>query len=222
MKDDWKIDSFLRWITMSAVTPQLPGAPPGPPEVPPVPIWRITVEQYHEMIRSGIIDENDPVELLEGWLVWKMAKNPPHVVATWLVRRGLETLVTPGWFVHSQEPVTTEDSEPEPDISALRGAIRDYLSRHPFPSDSLLVVEVSDSTLHHDRTFKKRVYARARIPVYWIVNLVDRQIEVYADPSGPGPDPDYRQHTDYRPGDQVPVVIDGREIGRLSVNDLLP
>lgn len=85
-----------------------------------------------------------------------------------------------------------------------------------------MVVEVADSTLEYDRTIKKQIYAHARIPVYWIVNLVDRLIEVYTDPSGPAEAPDYREHRDYLPEDEIPVILEGQEIGRLAVRDLLP
>jgi Uma2 family endonuclease len=85
-----------------------------------------------------------------------------------------------------------------------------------------LVVEVADATLSQDRASKKRLYASARIPVYWIVNLLENQIEVYTDPSGPADEPDYRQRQDYGPADTLPVVIEGRELGRVAVRELLP
>jgi Uma2 family endonuclease len=81
---------------------------------------------------------------------------------------------------------------------------------------------VSDSSLAQDRGVKKRLYAAARIPVYWIVNLLERQIEVYTDPSGPADQPDYRNRQDFAVSDSVPFVIDGRELGRIAVVDLLP
>ncbi len=85
-----------------------------------------------------------------------------------------------------------------------------------------LAVEVADETLRRDRTTKKRIYARAGIPVYWIVNLPERRIEVYTDPTGPGEHPDYRRHEDYAAPAEVPVLIDGRQVGRVPVAALLP
>jgi Uma2 family endonuclease len=190
--------------------------------MPPEPITRLSVEQYHEMIRAGILDEDEPVELLEGWLVTKMAKKPPHTVATKLAHDALGQCVPAGWHVRAQEPITTDTSEPEPDLSVPRGDVRIYLDRHPGPKDVGLVAEVADSSLDRDRGWKKRIYARARIPVYWIINLIDDKIEVYTDPTGPARKPDYRVHKDYGPSDQVPVVIDGKVIARLKVRDLLP
>jgi len=201
-------------LSVSAVSKQ-------PAAVPIDVIWRFSVDQYHAIIRADILTEDDPVELLEGWLVTKMLKNPKHRVVTRLIRQALENLVAPGWYVDTQEPLTTADSEPEPDVMVVRGETRRYLDRHPGPQDVSLVIEVADSSLQRDRTLKKRLYAAAGILVYWIVNLIDNQIEVYTDPSGPGDQPDYRYQQNYSLPDAIPVVIEGREVGHLVVQDLL-
>jgi Uma2 family endonuclease len=174
------------------------------------------------MAEHGILGEDDPVELLEGWLVQKMTKHRPHVLTTLLVRRALDRLLPKGWYADSQEPVTTTESEPEPDACVVRGEPRDYQDRHPDPHEVALIVEVADTSLTTDQGDKKRVYARAGIPVYWIANLVERRFEVYTDPTGPADVPDYRQRQDYEPGDEIPVVVAGEEVGRLAVADLLP
>src|SRR5262245_43226358 len=90
-------------------------------------VWRLSVDQYHAMIWGGILTDDDPVELLEGWLICKMSKNPRHRVATRLVRLVLEGIIPEGWYVEAQEPITTTDSEPEPDVAVIRGNTRDYL-----------------------------------------------------------------------------------------------
>jgi Uma2 family endonuclease len=190
--------------------------------VPPDVIWPLSVDQYHAMIHAGILTDDDPVELLEGWLVAKIPKNPPHRAVTRLLRQVLEHLVPAEWYVDSQEPITTDDSEPEPDVVVVRGETRHYLDRHPGPQDVGLVIEVADTTLQRDRGFKKRLYAQASIPVYWIVNLSDNQCEVYTEPSGPEPQPDYRQRQDYGASDVIPVVLAGVEVGRIAVRELLP
>jgi Uma2 family endonuclease len=174
------------------------------------------------MIRLGVLTDDDPVELLEGWLVAKMPKSPKHRPATQLIRQSLERIVSAGWYVDSQEPITVGDSEPEPDVVIVRGDTGQYLDRHPGPSEVALVVEIADTSLSRDRGSKKRIYARARIPIYWIANLPDQRIEVYSDPSGPGEQPDYRQRQEYGPAEAIPLVMEGREIGRLPVRDLLP
>jgi Uma2 family endonuclease len=194
----------------------------GMSPTPGEPARRFTVEQYHRMIRQRILTEADDVELLEGWIVRKEPKNPPHRVATRLLRQALEKTVPPGWYVDTQEPVTLADSEPEPDAAIVRGDTRQYLDRHPGPNDLALVVEVADATLARDRGPKKRLFARAAIPVYWVVNLLERQVEVYSEPSGAADEPDYRKRQDYGAADEVPVVIEGREVKRILVAELLP
>src|SRR5580692_5700164 len=127
----------------------------------PDPIARLSVEQYHKMIQAGIFTDDNRVELLEGLLVQKMSKKPPHRVATKLVNRALESVVPAGWYVDSQEPITTDTSEPEPDAAIIRGDTRDYTDRHPGPDDIALVVEVADASVELDQRIKQRVYASA-------------------------------------------------------------
>jgi Uma2 family endonuclease len=190
--------------------------------VPDVPIYRLSVEQYHAIADAGILTEDDPVELLEGWLVRKMTKHKPHSIATRRLRRALDRMLPAGWYVDSQEPITTVDSEPEPDVFVAREEVANDPDRHPGPHEVALVVEVADSSLRQDRETKKRVYSRSGIPVYWIVNLVDRQIEVYTEPASAADPPDYGQRRDYGPDESVPVVLMGIEIGSLPVAELLP
>jgi Uma2 family endonuclease len=186
--------------------------------VPDNPIWRLSVEQYHDMINAGILTEDDPVELLEGWLVTKMSKNRPHSLSTQLTREALAGIMPSGWYVDDQEPITTADSEPEPDIVVVRGSRRDYTERHPSPDDVALVVEVADATLQRDRTLKLRIYASAGITAYWILNLPERQLEVYSDPT----EATYRLQRIYSAAESAPVVIEGQEISTVAVRDLLP
>jgi len=190
--------------------------------VPDSPIWRLSIAQYHQMVQAGILTDDDPVELLEGWLVTKMPKNPPHRLATQLMRETLAQLAPVGWYVDAQEPITTADSEPEPDVVIVRGDRRQYRDRHPGPEDVALVVEVSDSTLQRDRTTKQRLYATAGIAVYWIVNLVDGLVEVYQEPSGPASEPHYARRDDYRREEAIPLMLDGESVGVVEVEAVLP
>jgi Uma2 family endonuclease len=181
------------------------------------------------MIAGGVFAEDENFELLEGLVVRKMTKHPPHWVCTELVRNALQALGLAGFFVHSQNPVTTSDSEPEPDAALVRGALRDYRCANPDPDHTPLVIEVADSSLSKDRTWlskdrtwKKRIYARAGIAVYWIINLADEQVEVYSQPTGPCDEPDYA-HCEIIPASgTLPVVIDGKVVGQLKVKELLP
>ncbi len=186
--------------------------------VPDDPIYRLTVEQYHDMIQAGILTEDDPVELLEGWLITKMPKNRPHSLSTRATRETLARIIPSGWYVDSQEPITTADSEPEPDVLVVRGDPNDYLEGQPSPDDIALVVEVADATLQRHRTLKRRVYASARIAVYWILNLPERQVEVYSDPD----EATYRQQRTYAATEALPVVIGGQEVGQVAVGELMP
>ncbi|HYT93209.1 MAG TPA: Uma2 family endonuclease [Gemmataceae bacterium] len=183
---------------------------------------RFSVAEYHRLIELGILTEDDNVELLEGYLVRKPARTPPHDAALQKgARRWVELLPT-GWEVRVHSGVTLGDSEPEPDFAIVRGGPSHYLTRHPSVADIGLVVEVSDSTLPGDRDDKGRIYARAGIECYWIVNLVDRQIEVYTLPSGGVPNPKFAQRVDSRPGDSVSLVLAGAAPIQVAVQDLLP
>jgi Uma2 family endonuclease len=191
-------------------------------DIPDVPIYRLSVAQYRAMARAGILDEDAPVELLEGWLVQKMTKYRPHSICLHLTRRALETLLPAGWYVSIQDPISTLDSEPEPDIAVVRGDADDYPDAPPGPADVPLVVEIADTSLRTDRSAKLRVYARAGILVYWIVNLKERQIEVYANPTSIGKRPAYRAHQIYAADSQADVILEGVPAGRIIVREILP
>ena len=185
-------------------------------------LWRISVDRYHEMIAAGLLTEEDRLELLEGYLTEKMTVNPPHSFTTDQIRDELMAVIAENCFVKSQQPITTEDSEPEPDVMVVAGSKRDFVDHHPGPQDVILVIEVADATLAQDQTWKKRIYARAGIAVYWIVNLPERQIEVYSQPSGPTQNPTYHRLDTFTETDTVPVILAGREMAQLPVAELLP
>lgn len=186
------------------------------------PIYRLSVNQYHAMIESGILTEDDNVELLEGWLAEKMAKKRPHTIANKKTLNMLRQIIPAGWYVDDQEPITTQTSEPEPDIIVVRGKLEDYPDSHPTPPNIALVIEVSDTTLQRDRTVKQRIYAAANIPFYWLLNLIDNQLELYSQPSGTGAEATYAQRQDYTPDAEVPLILDTTEIARIKISDLLP
>jgi Uma2 family endonuclease len=201
---------------MIATPPQLPllGTTAG--------FRRFSVPEYHRLTEIGVLTEDDDLELLEGYLVLKMARNPPHDCSIQLVSGAINLANPAGWCVRIRCAITLPDSEPEPDITLARGSARNYAARHPGPSDIGTLIEVADSTLLGDRADKGRVYARASVPVYWIVNLIDRQIEVYEQPSGPTTAPAYAKTTTYRVGDAIPLVLDGKTVTTFAVQDLLP
>ena len=203
-------------------TVSVPIAPPAPADIPDVPIYRLSVEQYHDLLRQNTEADREPVELLEGWVVPKMGEDAIHAATVEVVADLLRQVLPTGWVVRGPHPVTTSDSEPEPDVAVVRGIVRDYFLRHPTPADAALVVEVADTSVRQDRGIKRRVYARAGMPAYWIVVLHERAVEVYAGPSGPATDPGYAAMRRYADADRIPVVVDGREVGTVAVADLLP
>jgi Uma2 family endonuclease len=127
-----------------------------------------------------------------------------------------------GWCVRSRDAISLAASEPEPDAAVVRGNRRTYADHHPGPADLALVVEVADVSLQRDRTFKKRLYAQAGVPGYWIVNLAERCVEVFTDPSAALDPPDYRQHRVFGASEELPLVVEGREAGRVAVTTILP
>lgn len=193
---------------------------PDASEVPSC-VLRLTVQQYHDMVSRGILEDDNQVEFLEGILVKKMTKNRAHSLATRRLRILLESIVPAGFYVDSQEPTSTSDSEPEPDAMVIRGRPEDYRLHQPEAAQVPLIAEVADSSLQHDRIWKKRIYARAGVPIYWIVNLVQRQVEVFTQPSGEVANPDYAQCQVFSLAEDFPVVLDGKEVGRIAVKDVL-
>ncbi len=195
--------------------------PPSTPTVPKRPLYRLSVDQYEKMVEAGILKSGEQVELIDGLLLQKMTQHPPHATSVECTTEALRAVLPAGWIVRDQKPLRLSTSEPEPDVAVARGPRRLYEDRHPRPADIAFLVEVADSTLDEDRSEKNAMYARARIAVYWIVNLVHAQVEVYTEPRG-GRNPGFRSRRDYRIGEAVPVVVDGREVGRVAVRDLLP
>jgi Uma2 family endonuclease len=204
---------------MATIAPTRPmTSPPSPPRTPP--LHRITVHEYERIIRSGALEDPNRVELIDGYMVDKMAKNPEHSFSATATHQALVDRLPAGWLARKEEPVRIPAyNEPEPDVAVVRGINADYRHRTPEPGDVALLVEVSDSTLGPDRGLKLAAYATDGIPVYWIVNLVDRQVEVYTRPVKAGR---YRSRTDYKPGQQVPVTLGGQPLRPIPVDDILP
>jgi len=198
-------------------------APPAavPDQAPAAPFHRFTVEQYHAMIDAGILKDGDRCELLEGWIIDKMTINPPHATCIALAQTYLLSKLPSDWMLRIQLPITLATGEPEPDLLIARGPVRRYSQSHPTPKETGLLIEVADSTLDLDREFKALVYARAEVQVYWIINLIDSRVEVFTDPIG-GKSPGYRKQRNYSATQTVPLILDGHEIARIPVRELLP
>jgi Uma2 family endonuclease len=182
---------------------------------------RWTKEEYYRLGELGFF-HGQRVELIEGELMVQSPQGPLHFNDVDRVFRLLDREFGAGYWVRAQGPLDLgQHTEPEPDVCVVPGSSADYVQAHP--TTAVLIVEVSDSTLRYDRGRKASLYARAGIQDYWIVNLVDRQIEVYRDPV-----PDPTQHYGYRysnqsviapPGTITPLALPAVAI---PVADLLP
>lgn len=183
---------------------------------------RWTRREYARLIDHGLLDEDEPIELLDGLLLVKEPQSSPHRTAVLLVAKALGLAFGDGWFVQTQSPISLDfRSEPEPDVCVVRGSLRDYVDDHP--AHPALVVEVALSGLRLARGRKAAAYARGGIAEYWIVNLVDRVLEVHREPARPGP---ARRHWGYAAietlGADAVVAPLAVTSARVRVADLLP
>ena len=160
-------------------------APAQPePSVNPHPrLW--TRAEYYRAAEVGLFGADERLELIEGEVFAKASpQRAPHSTSVRAVTEALVDAFGDGYEVRAQLPLTLSDrSEPEPDVLVAPGSWRDYETQHPGPNETLLLAEVSDSTLKYDSTRKAALYADAGIREYWIVNLGERTLEVRRDPS---------------------------------------
>ena len=189
-----------------------------PQTIPYQPV-RMSIDRYHALTRAGAFTEHDGVELLEGVVVEKMSKNPPHRLTTRKCDLLLSSLPLHGWHVQNQEPITLHNSEPEPDVAIIRGQLSDYTQRHPSIGEIALVVEVADTSLVTDR-YKGRLYAAAGIPFYWLINLVERCVEVMSDPLSVDGQATYTRCVIHQLTDPLQVFIDDRLVGSIQTEEL--
>lgn len=179
---------------------------------------RWTVRDYHRTIELGILDANERTELLAGQIILMAAKGTPHVTALRLLAIALGGLKTDlSIFISTQDPIQLDDfSEPEPDLAIVRGTALDYAHRHPGPDDVYLVVEVADSTLKTDCEVKDKLYAQAGIAEYWVLDVKNRQLHIFRDPTPTG----YTRHLILcEPNQVAPLAF--RDL-TLSLSDILP
>jgi len=141
------------------------------------PVWPLSVAAYHALGEAGLIPKN--TELLYGFVYRKMPKSPYHCFLLRLIQRSLEQVAPPGSFVSSEQPITCNDSEPEPDVALVTGTIADY--RHEHPHTAELVIEICVTSHDYDRS-KIRAYASAGVKEVWLVLAPERQIEIHRKP----------------------------------------
>ncbi|MGH7335762.1 MAG: Uma2 family endonuclease [Candidatus Rokuibacteriota bacterium] len=138
--------------------------------------------EYERLVECGFFQPGDRIELIGGQLLVAEPQNSPHATAVGLAEDALREAFGRGWVVRVEAPIALDDeSEPEPDVAVVPGTRRDYRQGHP--QRPVLIVEVADTSLVADRTFKGSLYARAGVADYWIVNLVDHLVEIHRDPA---------------------------------------
>jgi Uma2 family endonuclease len=177
-----------------------------------------TRAEYDRLIEIGVFHPEDAVELLGGEIIVAEPQNSPHYTAIGLAEEALRVTFGPGWLIRTQGPIALDaQSEPEPDVAVASGSLRDYSREHPVRP--VLIVEVAGSSLSLDRNHKGSLYARARLEDYWIVNLVDRVLEVYHQPLVDASAP-FASHQTLRPGSSIaPLAAPDSAV---LVADLLP
>jgi len=160
----------------------------------------ISVKDYDEMIRHGILTSDDKVELLNGIIIEKMPKGIKHAAINDLVAEVFREKLGNQVVIRNQNPIVLDDySEPEPDLVLAKPPREIYLERHPNPEDILLIIEISDSTLGRDRVTKSLAYAKAGIRQYIVLNVQDNSLEDYRQPAADG----YQSKQTYRTGDSL-------------------
>jgi Uma2 family endonuclease len=189
---------------------------------PAVEIRRFTRAEYERLIDLEFFRPDERLELIDGVMIFREPQYSPHATAIQLVRRALERAFGMGWDVRSQLPVALDDmSEPEPDASVVPGEPRDYRDAHP--EHPVLIVEVALSRLAFDRRRKASLYARASIADYWVVNLVERVLEVYREPiAAPTAPYGFRYRSVTRLSPPATVAPLAAPSAAIPVADLLP
>jgi Uma2 family endonuclease len=146
-----------------------------------------TVHDYHRMSELGILDANERTELIAGQIVLMTAKGTAHVITLQLLANNLYHRLGEVALIRTQDPIQLDNSsEPEPDLALVRGTILDYADHHPHPDEIYLVVEVADSTLKQDCEIKDKLYARSGIADYWVVDIQNRQVHIFRNPTPTG------------------------------------
>jgi Uma2 family endonuclease len=142
-------------------------------------IAKWTIEEYHELIAKGILDDRR-VELLDEDIVEMPPAEMPHAIYCGRTVEYLRELLRDRAKIREAHPVTLpNNSEPEPDVAIVRAPDTQYLAHHPYPADIFWLIEYSDTTLAKDLNTKQRIYARARILEYWVVNLQASELVVF-------------------------------------------
>lgn len=183
------------------------------------PVWPITVELYSRMVEVGVLNSTHPAYLWQGRLAPVLPKRRPHSAALRMAFDVFFSLLPAEVHAEREQPLAFRyaPSVPEPDIMVLRGGVDAYPRDFPTTGDTLLLVEIADQSLARDRK-RAAAYASEDVPFYWLIDLAGSRVEVYSQPI----DGAYASKATLSPGDTIPLVLDGREVARIAVADLLP
>ena len=196
-----------------------------PAEKPAGDPYRLNASDYYQMIDSGIIPPGRRVYLWDGRLFEKMAKKQAHAIAhSKLARELFREDPSDRWYVSTENPVEVAgDKVPLPDLAIVRGDPDRYPTRPPAAADVELIAEIMDTSASKDLGANLLAYARAKIPVYWVVNIRSRRIEVYSDPVGGGEILEgYSKSEQFGPGQFVVLRLEGCEPIVIPVGKILP
>lgn len=200
-------------VSSSIKTLEHNGSGVSPRLVEPRPL-RWTKEQYHRMNDIGLFQDKS-VELIEGEIIEMAAMNPPHFVALGLVGDVMRSLFRDGYIVTDQSPISlVEDNEPEPDIAVIRGQWRDF--KNGLPTQAVVAIEISATTLAYDLGRKAELYARAGILELWVLDVSARQLIVHREPS----DGKYQSIQALNESDSIATLE--KPEAAVSIDELLP
>ncbi len=183
--------------------------------------YLFSTEEFYRLLESEFFPSEARVGLWEGRIYEKMSKTQAHAVAGDKVHRTLDRVLPGGWYVGGENPITVSANKaPLPDLIVLRGEPDDYIDHRPDPADVGLVVELSVTSLKIDTGPKLAAYASAGITAYWVINLVDRLIHVYAKPVAA--EGRFASTATVKLGETVPLTLDGVQVALIAASDLLP
>jgi Uma2 family endonuclease len=187
--------------------------------------YDLTVDLFSQMVESGLIPRDRRVFLGNGRLYEKMAKTKAHGSIGAAVTRAVDRRLPPDWSLWPESTIVLDPTNaPLPDFAVVRSGDllgRAAPDRYPGPRDIGLLIEVAVTSLNDDLTTALEQYARALIPVYWVVDVLGRRILIHAEPRVVDGRGEYARVETYRPGQSLPLVLDGQEVARIPFDELL-
>lgn len=176
---------------------------------------KFTVEQFHKMAESGILNEDDRVELIRGEIIEMAAIGAKYAACRRRLNNFLHRKLGDGVIISVQNPIELDDSsEPQPDVALLKPCEDNYLSAHPQPKDVFLIIEVADTTIKYDREVKIPLYAQEGVAEVWLVDINEECVEVFREPVNGS----YQKVEKFGRGD---LVIQAFENVNIGVDEIL-